>query len=135
VLAAIAGAEGRHQDAVRELWRSDTAYDGPNGNCAICIFDDIGWEWSKAGAADSAIYYWEKYLSTPYYGRYTMDASQKPLILKRLGELYESKGDAANAARYYREFLALWSRADARLRPRVEDARFRLSRVTDLERR
>lgn len=133
VLGIIALSEGRYQDAVREFWRADTTYDGPDGNCTVCVLDDIGWAWSYAGAADSAIHYWEKYLETPYMGRQNFDAGQKALILKRLGELYESKGDAVNAARRYREFIALWERADPRLQDKVQDARERLRRLADTE--
>jgi tetratricopeptide (TPR) repeat protein len=129
----IAVAEQRYADGIRDLWASDTAYDGPPSNCTICILDDIGWAWSAAGQPDSAIYYFEKYLGTPYFGRPGMDALQKPLILKRLGELYETKGDVPNAARRYREFIALWERADPRLQEKVADAKYRLSRLADVE--
>jgi tetratricopeptide (TPR) repeat protein/tRNA A-37 threonylcarbamoyl transferase component Bud32 len=135
MLGMIAAAEGRTQDAVRELWRADTTYDGPDGNCSICLLDEIGWVWSSVGAADSAIHYFERYLSTPYNGRYGMDAAQKGPMLKRLGELYEAKGDITNAALRYREFLDLWDRPHPSLRPMVEDARYRLSRLANVERR
>ena len=132
-LGYIAMAEGRYQDAVRELWRSDTTFDGPDGNCAICLLDDIGSVWSRAGVADSAIYYWERFLGTPQFARQGMDAMWKPMILRRLGELYEAKGDVPNAARRYREFIALWERADPKLQEQVADAKFRLRRMADTE--
>jgi tetratricopeptide (TPR) repeat protein len=134
IRGAIAAAEGRYEDAVRLLWSADTTYDGPE-NCAVCLLDDIGWVWSRAGVADSAIYYWEKFLETPYLGRHNFDASQRPLIVKRLGELYESKGDATNAARRYQEFVKLWERADPKLQPKVAEVRRKLSRLADVERR
>jgi serine/threonine-protein kinase len=135
VLGSIAKAEGRYQDAIREFWRADTTYDGPDGNCTICVLDDVGSAWNAAGVADSAIFYWEKYLATPYFGRQGLDASQKPLILKRLGELYEAKGDIPNAARRYREFIELWKNADPPLQEKVADARYRLSRLANVEKR
>ncbi|MEW5915731.1 MAG: protein kinase [Gemmatimonadota bacterium] len=134
-LGYIAMAEGRYQDAVRELWRADTTFDGPEGNCAICLLDDLGTAWDRAGAADSAIYYWERYLAPTQMGRQGMDAFMKPFILKRLGELYEAKGDIPNAVRRYREFLALWSRPEPKLQDQVDDVRFRLSRLADTERK
>ena len=133
VMGVIARAEGRYEDALRELWRADTTYDGPNGSCTVCILDDIGQTWDRMGVADSAIFYLEKYLDTPMYGRQGMDASVKPLMLKRLGELYEGKGNAEKAATYYREFLALWERAEPRLQPKVAEARRRLGRMADVE--
>jgi hypothetical protein len=56
-------------------------------------------------------------------------------VYKRLGELYEEKGDRANAASYYSKFVELWSGADLELQPRVRDVRARLVRLTDAERR
>ena len=132
---AIAIAEKRYEDAIREIWKADTTYDGPDGNCAVCVWDDVGWAWNYAGVADSAIYYWEKYLGTPYFGRQGMDAAQRAIIVKRLGELYDAKGDVANAAKRYREFLKLWENADPRLQPKVNEVRRKLSRLADVERK
>jgi tetratricopeptide (TPR) repeat protein len=131
--AVIASAEGRHREAIQLLWKADTTYDGPDGNCAICIMDDLGWVWERAGVADSAIFYWEKYLRTPYFGRQGFDGFQRPLIVKRLAELYDAKGDAANAARNYRDFIELWENADPRVQPKVAEARRKLSRLADVE--
>jgi len=133
VLGAIAMAEGRPLDAVREFWRADTTYDGPSGNCAICVMDDVGLAWRAAGVPDSAIFYWEKYLNTPYYGREGMDASQAAMMHKWLGEQYELKGDVANAAKHYREFVKRWEHADPQLQPKVAEVRRRLSRMANVE--
>ncbi|HYC52413.1 MAG TPA: hypothetical protein VEB19_14975, partial [Gemmatimonadaceae bacterium] len=129
----IARAEGRYPEAIQLMWRADTTYDGPNGNCAMCIWEDIGTTYDRAGMADSAIYYWEKYLATPYMNRQSFDASQKPLMLKRLGELHESKGNIPKAVEYYREFIKLWERADPALQPKVAEVRRKLSRLADVE--
>ena len=135
MLGDIAAAEGRALEAVREYWKADTTYDGPNGACVICQFDDLGWAWNLAGNADSAIFYWERFLSTPYYARLGEDSYQRPLILNRMAELYETKQDAVNAARAYREFISLWAHSDPVLQKKVAAARGRLSRLTDIERR
>ncbi|MGH7637331.1 MAG: tetratricopeptide repeat protein, partial [Gemmatimonadaceae bacterium] len=133
ILGIIARAEGRYRDALRDLWRADTTYDGPNGSCAICVLDDIGQTWDRMGVADSAIHYLEKYVETPQYGRLGMDGSTKPLMLRRLGELYEEKGNVTKAAEYYREFVALWETAEPRLQPKVAEVRRKLSRLADVE--
>jgi hypothetical protein len=135
VQGAIALAEQRYADALRDVWAADTTYDGPNGNCDMCVYDDIAFIHARAGAVDSAIYWYEKYLATPYYGRVNFESGIKPMILKRLGELYETAGNAEKAALNYRAFLALWDKADARLQPKVADVRQRLSRLADIERR
>ena len=131
----LALSEGRFQEALRDLWASDTTYDGPNGDCAMCLYDDIAYIHYRAGQPDSALYWYEKYLDAPLYGRYNFESGSKPLMLKRMGELYESVGNAEKAAIKYREFLALWDKADPRLQPKVAEVRHRLSRLADIERR
>jgi len=133
VQGAIEMAEGNFDAALRSVWAADTTYDGPNGQCAMCIYDDVGYVYARAGKPDSAIYWFEKYLSTPYFSRQSFDGGAKPLILKRLGELYETVGDPEKAALRYREFLTLWDKADPRLQPKVADVRYRLSRLANIE--
>ena len=41
------------------------------------------------------------------------------VISRRLGELYEGKGDKTSAAENYSKFLAVWSRADPEFQPIV----------------
>jgi hypothetical protein len=48
---------------------------------------------------------------------------------KRLGELYEAKGDRGRAAGYYRKFVALWRDADPELQPKVAEVQRRLARI------
>ena len=135
VQGAIAISEGRYAEAIRDFWAADSTYDGPNGNCDICVYDDIAYAYARAGNADSAIVWYEKYLANPFFGRHNFESGAKPMMLKRLGELYESTGNVEKAALRYREFLALWDKADARLQPKVADVRQRLSRLADIERR
>jgi tRNA A-37 threonylcarbamoyl transferase component Bud32/tetratricopeptide (TPR) repeat protein len=135
IQGAIALSEGRYAEALRAIWAADTTYDGPNGNCNVCLYDDVAYVHARAGSPDSAIFWFEKYLAEPFYGRINFEGGAKPLMLKRLGELYESVGNAEKAAVKYREFLALWDKADARLQPKIADVRHRLSRLADIERR
>ena len=135
IQGVIAFAENRYNDAIRDFWAADSSYDGPNGTCSMCIYDDIAFVHARAGAADSAIYWYEKYLAEPFFGRLNFEGGAKPLMLKRLGELYEKVGNVEKAAVKYREFLALWDKADPRLQPKVDDVRHRLSRLADIERR
>jgi tetratricopeptide (TPR) repeat protein len=135
VQGAIALAEGRYADALRDFWAADSTYDGPNGNCEMCVYDDVAYVHARAGAVDSAIFWYEKYLATPFFGRQNFESGAKPLLLKRLGELYETAGNAEKAALRYREFLALWDKADPRLQPKIDDVRHRLSRLADIEKR
>jgi hypothetical protein len=81
---------------------------------------------------DSAIAYWERYLTTPYTGSAGQDASWLAGIRKRLGELYEAKGDLQRAATNYVAFVELWKNADPELQPQVAEARKRLARLKEI---
>ena len=49
------------------------------------------------------------------------------MLLRRLGELYEARGDRQKALEYYDRFVALWSDADAEFQPQVDDIRRRIA--------
>ncbi len=49
--------------------------------------------------------------------------------LKRLGELYEAKGNRKKAADYYGRLVDLWKDADPELQPGVRKVRARLGRL------
>jgi hypothetical protein len=51
------------------------------------------------------------------------------VIARRLGELYEARGDRAQAREFYGRFVDLWKDADPELRPVVRDGRARLIRL------
>jgi tetratricopeptide (TPR) repeat protein len=136
-LAEIALAEHRPRDAVDEIRKSDRLPDGPVDDCARCVYAELARAFDLAGMTDSAITTFEEYLATPYWSR--GERRSDPLHLagtyKRLGELYEAKGDREKAASYYLKFVDLWKTADPELQPRVAEVRRRLSRLSDVERR
>ncbi|HEX7122860.1 MAG TPA: hypothetical protein VF178_10860 [Gemmatimonadaceae bacterium] len=53
---------------------------------------------------------------------------------KRLGELYEAKGDRERAMSHYAAFIDLWKNADPDLQPLVKQARDRLAALQRAER-
>ena len=57
------------------------------------------------------------------------DDTQLGPALKRLGELYEAKGNRAKAMERYTAFIALWKGADPELQPAVVQARQRLTNL------
>jgi len=59
-----------------------------------------------------------------WYLRWTL-----PPSLRRLGELYEARGDRAKALEYYGRFVDLWKGADPELQPVVRDMRARAARL------
>ena len=71
----------------------------------------------------------ERYLNTPGLNRQFLDETWHARSYRRLGELYEARGDAAQAVEYYSKFVELWDNADAELQPMVEDVRGRITRL------
>ena len=137
-LAEIALAERRPRDAIEEFRRGDRRPDGPVEGCSICIYMALGRAFDQAQMADSAIVMLERYLTTPTWARLRLvegDGLYLAPVYKRLGELYEGKGDRAKAASNYSRFVELWNGADPELQSRVRDVRARLVRLTDAERR
>ena len=81
----------------------------------------------RAGRADSAIALYERALGQPTIFAGFFEVNWYPFALRRLGELYEARGDRDHAVEYYEKFIDLWRDADAELQPQVEDARRRLA--------
>ncbi|HEV2181301.1 MAG TPA: tetratricopeptide repeat protein, partial [Gemmatimonadaceae bacterium] len=126
-LGMIAMADGHPLDAVRNFYASDSFPDGPVNDCAACVDAEVGLAFDRANIPDSAIAHYERYLNTPFAFRLFNDADQVGLIYRRLGELYDAKGDRGDAARYYEKFVNLWKNADPDLQPQVADIKRRLS--------
>jgi tetratricopeptide (TPR) repeat protein len=88
--------------------------------------------YDAAGVTDSAVLNYEHYLAIPFAGQLFnpyLDASNVGSSYKRLGELYENKGDRVKAAEYYTKFVRLWKDADPDLQPAVADVKRRLAKL------
>ena len=133
--AEVLIAEGKALEAIDGLRRSEMLPDGPVGTCAICIPMFLSFAFDKAGLADSTIHYMEQALAIYDVNRMTdvRDPILIPLFNKRLGELYEAKGDRVKAADRYRKVIDLWKNADPELQVVVEDLKRRVRRLTDIE--
>jgi tetratricopeptide (TPR) repeat protein len=128
--AAIHLAEGRPRQALEEIQRASREY--PSGyasfDAAMIRLDEhpeLARAYDRAGFPDSAIAVYERFLAVPALDRVQLDAFELPDALFRLAELYERRGAAAAAARYYLRFAELWKDADPALQPRVALARRR----------
>ena len=110
--------------------------DGPVDDCARCTYAALARAFDLAGMSDSAVVTFERYLATPYWQSSNMRADALHLAgtYKRLGELYEAKGDREKAVSNYMKFVALWKDADPELQPKVAEVRRRLARLSDVER-
>ncbi len=118
VRGAIALAEGRFDDAVEGMrtWDQRT--------CSICALSRLAYTYDRAGAPDSALAAYERFVTTPelYRGGFN-DPWWLALAYERLGELYEARGEAEEAIYYYGKLAELWKDADPDLQPRVVAAR------------
>ena len=76
---------------------------------------------------------YEKVVSTPVfwgildYNFYNYNLAP---AYRRLGELYEARGDRAKARDYYGRFVDLWRDADPELQPIVANARAVVKRLS-----
>jgi tetratricopeptide (TPR) repeat protein/TolB-like protein len=144
VLGEIALAEHRPMDAVSEFRLEDVAPDGPASSCAYCLPAMLARAFDMAGNADSTIAAIERYLAiTPgarvYVAPAAMVTSLASLVAgdyfflapfeKRLGELYDAKGNVAKAVEHYQKLVDLWKNADPELQPKVQEVRQRLARL------
>ena len=76
--------------------------------------------------SDSAVVYYERYITTPELDRLDLDMIMLAGSLKRLGELYEARHETQKAVSSYSRFVELWKNADPELQPKVADVRRRL---------
>ena len=59
----------------------------------------------------------------------SVDFAGRAPAARRLGELYEAKGDRPKALQYYEHFVDLWKTADPELQPQVADVKRRIARL------
>jgi eukaryotic-like serine/threonine-protein kinase len=132
----IALAESRSLDALDLFRKSDTLPDGPSPGCEGCIVARIARAFDAAGFPDSAIVAYEQFFASPSNPLgVEMDPSNAAFAYRRLGELYEAKGNVAKAVDNYRKFVELWKDADPELQTKVAEVRRRIVRLSDLENR
>jgi len=143
VLGEIALAENRPAEAIVEFRRGDMDRDGPSHECPVCLPVNLGRAFDAAHQTDSAIVMYERFLATPLFERLDVPLFDDivdppypfflPGVHRRLGDLYETKGDTAKAVEHYRAFVELWKNADPELQPVVADARRRLEKLAPVE--
>jgi len=129
MMGAIALAERRYGDAVREFQAAD------QGECVVCTLPSLAHSYDLAGQPDSALVVYERYLNVDDAFRLGPDQYYLAGAHKRAGELYEAKGDRQNALSHYLKFIELWKAADPELQPKVAEVRARVARLKDTERR
>jgi tetratricopeptide (TPR) repeat protein/tRNA A-37 threonylcarbamoyl transferase component Bud32 len=129
-LASLAAADGQYEEAVRLARRA--AY---ISGCDGCTGNQIALSFEAMGQVDSAIVEYERLLRPPTFGsEYNHWRSvELPFAYRRLGELYEAKGERSLAADRYAAFADLWENADPELLPAVTEVRERLALLSGEE--
>ncbi len=125
-LGALARAEGRHQDAIAAFraW-----YEAGDDECPHCPWYELGATYDAVGEADSAVASFAQAVDVPSYLGVLKEHGFLTLTHRRLGELYEGRGEREKAVEHYNKFLDFWQDADAELQPQVEEVRERLGRL------
>jgi tRNA A-37 threonylcarbamoyl transferase component Bud32/tetratricopeptide (TPR) repeat protein len=126
--AEIAMAEGRWDEAIGILRITMPGRLPGRGAPPIDRLRAIAFD--GKGQSDSAIVWYERFA-----GRIGDLGVSTVVTHRRLGELYEAKGDLAKAISHYRKFADTWKEADAELLPQVADVKRRIARLEQLERR
>ncbi|HEX2637052.1 MAG TPA: protein kinase [Gemmatimonadales bacterium] len=124
-LGELALADGRPREAVAEFRQQASS-----GDCSVCGLYGLGRAFDQMQEPDSAIGAYERYVTTPYLERIESDAFELAPSHKRLGELYEARGNREKAVYHYTRFVELWKDCDPELRPQVAAVRHRLVKLS-----
>ena len=135
-LGEVALAEGRAGTALTEFRAAATADSGklePSWNGRTDA--RVARTFDKLGQTDSAIAGFARVIARRDLFTWAGAPLNLPIAYRRLGELYEAKGDTANAIAQYEAFARLWKDADPDLQPQVEEIRSRVQRLRQAESR
>jgi tetratricopeptide (TPR) repeat protein len=124
-MGMIALREGRFDHALTSQRRARETSE----SCPSCGLFAIGEIHDRAGRADSAVAYYERWMNVKDWNRVDVDQETLWLVRRRLGELYEARGDRARALAYYGDLLEQWRNADTVVQPIVRDVRARMARL------
>jgi tetratricopeptide (TPR) repeat protein len=87
---------------------------------------DVGRAFDALGQADSAIAYFERAVRIPANDGLGLDVEVRPIVLERLGELYEQQGQRAKALESYEALVALWKNAEPEQQRVVTEVKARI---------
>lgn len=94
-----------------------------------------GRAYEALGQPDSAVAAYERWLVPPHVeSAIPWEVVARFDVLKRVGRLYEIRGDSAQAAIYYARAADLWNDADPELQPRVRRLRERAAALVGRDR-
>jgi tetratricopeptide (TPR) repeat protein len=97
--------------------------------CASCFYPRYARAYDQLKRGDSAVVWYEKYVSTQSPDLDMIDAFQLAHAYLRLGELYEERREWKKAVERYQDFITLWSKADPSLQSSVREVTARIARL------
>jgi tetratricopeptide (TPR) repeat protein len=120
----VALAEGRAPEAATAFVQGRHSPD-----CPGCGAWEEGVAYERAHQPDSALAAYQRAVGRGTAWKPLGDAWGLAPSLRRLGELYEEKGDRQQALAYYGRFADLWKDADPALQPAVRDVKARMAKL------
>jgi tetratricopeptide (TPR) repeat protein/tRNA A-37 threonylcarbamoyl transferase component Bud32 len=121
----LALAERRGADALAAFQQARA-----RGSCTNCAFFEMGQSYDMLKEPDSALVQYARVIETPNNGDGTDGVAwNRPRALRRLGELYEEKGNREKALDYYGRFVTLWKDADPELQPQIREIKARMAKL------
>jgi tetratricopeptide (TPR) repeat protein len=118
-------AEGNFQGAL-ESFQEAARLPGANF-CRDCVYFNLGRLFDQMNQPDSALAAYQRAVNAKGLGSNT--GRDLAPTLRRMGELYEARGEREKAKDYYSRFVALWRDADSDLQPAVQDVKARLAQL------
>jgi tetratricopeptide (TPR) repeat protein len=120
----LALAQGKSQEAITAF----RTYRERQGWCSTCYLFEIGLAFDALQQPDSALATYEALAGAIQPGPEGRQLTL-PLSYRRLGELYETRGDREKALQWYGKFVDTWRDADPDLQPRVKDVQKRIGEL------
>lgn len=102
----LALSSGNGREALRLFRIADVR------GCAPCFFPRYARAFDAIGQRDSARVWFERYAAATHPLNALGDALELAHSYRRLGELYEERGDVNAAVQWYERFIALWAGSD-----------------------
>ncbi|MBI3981952.1 MAG: hypothetical protein HY337_03515 [Gemmatimonadetes bacterium] len=120
-----ATAERRFGDAIAAYRRANEQQ-----GSLVAFLPELARAYDLADQRDSALAVYERAIAAPEPFKFVdADFDRLGPTYKRMGELYEARGDRQKALDSYGKFVDLWKDADAELQPLVTDVKARIARL------
>ena len=122
--AIAAMADGRYAEAATAYRSANEQQHQPS-----LYLEEAARAYDLADQPDSAIAAYELAIGVPDVWRIFWEFDRLGPAYKRVGELYEARGERAKAVEYYGKFVDLWKDADPELQPLVTEVKGRMARL------